>query len=196
MDVGAASALALYNYQTALKAGSQGTSGSTASSGTQATATSSSLNPTQDAAILQALANTYGSLSTVASGVLAAPDTLGSLVSGMYSLSSAGGAPISFSGLAASLATEGGLDTSSASILFSTKDSSSSSSGFTSAMDLNAKLALASYTSQQAGLPTGTVGAAAASAASKVDTTQTSSVQAAIQSAQSGVTSSLLNLLA
>jgi hypothetical protein len=94
-----------------------------------------------------------------------------------------------------SLATLGGLDSASASTLFS-GGSSSGLLGFSpSAINMSASLALAAYANQQSGIPSGTLGAAATAATSNLDSTQSSIVQAAIQSAQSTVLTSSLNLL-
>jgi hypothetical protein len=94
-----------------------------------------------------------------------------------------------------SLATLGGLDSSSASTLFS-GGSASGLLGFSpSAINLSASLALAAYANQQSGIPNGTLGAAVTGATSNLASTQSSIVQAAIQSAQSTVLTSSLNLL-
>jgi hypothetical protein len=60
---------------------------------------------------------------------------------------------------------------------------------------LDASLALASYSNYQNGIPTGTLGSAATAAATSIGSTQPSNIQTAIQSAQSGSLSSVLNLL-
>jgi hypothetical protein len=59
---------------------------------------------------------------------------------------------------------------------------------------MNAAVALASYAYHQAGIPTDTIGAAATTAASSIDPTQPTSVQAAIQAARSSSLTSSLNL--
>jgi len=110
VDIGSASALALYNYQTVLNSYNQGasssvststaatSSGSTASSSSSST---SSASDAQDSAVLQTLASTYTSLTSNSYGILPAPDTLsalagsgsalGALVSGMVSEAAASG---------------------------------------------------------------------------------------------------------
>lgn len=198
MDIGAASALNLYNYQTALKNAGQSTA-------TNASSVSSSSSTAQSEAVLQALSSVYSGTSSV-SGLFSSTDSLaalagtsgvlGPLVSGMYSASVASGNTSStVAGLSASLATVGGLDASSASILFSGQGTSSSSGYASSAIDLTGTLALAAYANKQNGVPTTTLGAAASKAAASIDSTQPAHVQSAIQAAQSASTTSTLNLL-
>ena len=204
MDVGTASALSLYNYQTTLNGNSQGAGSSSASTGSTAPTSGSA----QDAAVLQALTSTYASLTTSSNSLLTTPDALSALagssaliplVSGIYSASVANGnASSAFSGLSTSMVTEGGLSATSASILFSSNNASNNASGMdgfsSTAINMNASLALAAYSNYQNGIPSGTLGAAASAAAAKIDTTQTSTVQTAIQAAQSASLTSSLNL--
>jgi hypothetical protein len=111
-------------------------------------------------------------------------------MSALYSESVASGkTSFDLSALSASAASVGGLDSASASILFS--GSSSGSGGISSAaLNLNATLALASYSNYLNGVPTGT------KAATTTNSTQPTDIQAAIQTAQSTALSSMLNLLA
>ena len=199
MDIGATSALNLYSYQTALKKSGQSATASSASGA------SSSSSTAQSEAVLQALSSVYSGTSTV-SGLFSSTDSLatlagtsgvlGPLVSGMYSASVASGNTSStMAGLSASLATVGGLDASSASLLFSGQGTNGSSGYASSAINLTGTLALAAYANKQNGVPATTLGAAASKAAASIDSTQPANVQSAIQAAQSATTTSTLNLL-
>ena len=75
MNVGAASALALTNYQTTLNSYGQGSASTAASTGSSASTSASA----QNSAVLQALANTYTSLTSNSNGILPAPDALSAL---------------------------------------------------------------------------------------------------------------------
>ena len=208
MDIGASSALALHGYQTTLNGYSQGTTSSSASTGSltsSANNSTSSSNDTQDAAVLQALASTYTSLTTNSNGVLPAPDALsalagsssvlGPLVRAIYSESVASGkSDLNQSSLSASAASVGGLNATSASILFAGSASNGLDNISSSAINLNATLALTSYANHQAGILNST--ATAAAAAIGTGSTQSSDVQKAIQSAQSVSLNSTLNLFA
>jgi hypothetical protein len=129
MDLSSASAISSYNYQRALKTGSQ------------------------DTAVLQALTQAYASQNTPLPGDTSAPDSLtqlagasalGPLVSGIYSVSVAsGGSASPVHGMAASLTTVGGVNASSAATLLG-----EDSSGFSN-LNVAASEALAAYRYQQ-----------------------------------------------
>jgi hypothetical protein len=203
MDIGVASAPALSNYQaTPISYGQGATSPSASPSSSTSTAGSS-----QNAAVLQALASTYTSLTTDANGILPAPDALsalagssgalGPLVSGIYSASVANGnTSFSLPGLSASAASVGGLNATAASILFSGTSTQGSDGPFASAINLNAALALVSYSDSQNGIPNGTLGAAATAASAGLGLAQPTGTPNAVQSAQSSLLTDTLNLLA
>lgn len=176
MDIGSTSALNKYSYLSTLQ-------GSTSN---------------QNAAVLQALTTAYSNTSS-GSSLLASDSlsslagnaaTLPSLVSGIYSASSANGTSSNpFSSLSSATADA----TSSASLLASV--TSSDSSGVpNSAISANANLALAAYTYQQSGMPS-TVTAAAKQAVSGLDTTDTAAVQSYVQSIQGSAFKSVMNML-
>jgi len=216
VDIGSASALALYNYQTTLNNYGQGTTSSASTGSSTASASSStpssssstsSANDAQDAAVLQALASAYTSLTTNSNGILPAPDALsaaagtsgalGSLVSGIYSEAAASGkTSLNLSSLSASAASVGGLNSTTASILFSGSTSNGLDNISPAAINLNATLALVSYSNYQNDIPNSSATVAATSAAAGTDTTQPSDVQNAILSAQSASFNSTLNLFA
>jgi hypothetical protein len=203
MNIGTAGALALYSYQTTLNGYGQGSTGGSASTANSPSSTSAS-NPgsAQDAAILKALADTYTSLTTASNGYLPAPEALsalagssgvlGPLVNAIYSKASASGSTsLNLSALSASSASVGGLNSAAASTLFSGGGNSGPGALSSAAVNLNATLALASYSNYLKGVPAGSASAAAAN-----QSTQPADVQAAIQSAQSTAFTSMLNLLA
>jgi hypothetical protein len=189
MDIGSASALALYSYQTALRSLGQTGTGST--------------EPTPDAAVLQALVSTYGNTDASAGGLLPASDALSalagssalpSLVSGIYDASVGSGlTELPVANLASSLAAVGGLDaTTTASLLGSL--GSGGLDGI-SALSPDATLALTEYANQQNGVAGNLTQAAEAQAAS-IDTSREAGVLAAIQSAQAASFAGTMNLLA
>jgi peptidoglycan DL-endopeptidase CwlO len=216
VDIGSASALALYNYQTTLNGYNQGatasaTTGTSTSSSTSPATSSSSPTSTasdaQDAAVLQALASAYTSLTTNSNGILPAPDALsaaagtsgalGSLVSGIYAEAVASGkTALNLSSLSASAASVGGLNASTASILFAGNPSNGLDNISSSAINLNATLALASYSNHLKDIPNSSATVAATGAAAGTDSTQPADVQNAILSAQSASFNSTLNLFA
>ena len=210
MDIGTVSALALASYQAAVSSYGQGsiaTSPGTGSSAATSSSGTSSPSGTQDAAALQALASVYTNLTTNSNSILPVPDTLsalagnsgalGSLVSGIYQLSAANGnSKPDLSALSATAATVGGLNATTASILFA-GNSSNGQDGFSAlAVNMNSILALASYSDHLNNIPTGSLGAAATAAAASIDPNQPSAVQNAIQAAQSSALTSSLNLFA
>ena len=196
MEVGAAGSLALYNYQTTLANYGQGS-----------TSISSTAGSAQNAAVLQALDSAYTGLTSGSTGGLPAADplstlagdglALGSLVQGIYATSVASGSTASlFPSLANASATAGGLDATGASILFPSSGIKGLEGISSSAINLNASLALASYATYQSGLQSNPLGAAATSAATSSDPTQTASIQAEVQGAQAATFASTMNLLA
>jgi hypothetical protein len=200
MDVGVASALTLSNYQMALNSYGQGVISSLAN----AIGTSSATSGPKNTAVLQDISNIYSSLTGDAnSGPSTAespssPSNTSALtppVGGTdSSLVTSGSTTFTAATLATSSATFGGLASASASILFAGTDVSGSDGLSSSAINLNASVALASYAAYQNGIPNGTIGAASAAAA-KIDTTQPTTIQNAIQSAQSALLTSTLNIL-
>jgi hypothetical protein len=216
VDIGSASALALYNYQTTLNSNTQGanssasTSSSTSSSvgpATPSTPSTSTANDAQDAAVLQALVGTYTSLTSNSNGFLPAPDALsalagsgsdlGPLVSGIYSEAAASGkTSMNLSSLSASAASVGGLNSASASILFSGNSGNGLDNISSSAINLNATLALASYSNHLSGIPDSSASALATAAAPGTSSTQSADLKGAAQSAQAGALNSTLNLFA
>ncbi|GLH73033.1 hypothetical protein GETHLI_15350 [Geothrix limicola] len=152
---------------------------------------------TSGSAILQAFASTYAGLTNRTTGLmqadglsaLAGSGALPDLIGGMYSIAKANGSnPSTLADLQASVATMGGWDTTAASILFS-GDSSNAKHGWSAAaLGMNTALALASYADRQQGIPNGTAAAAAAASAG-------GSPQTAIQSGQSAMLQSMLDLL-
>ncbi len=199
MDVGAASALTLSNYQMALNSYGQGVISSLAN----AIGTSSATSGPKNTAVLQDISNIYSSLTGDANGGLSAADSLSSSAdtnvlsppeSGPDSSSVTSGSAAFTASLATSSAMFGGLDSTSASILFGGTGVSGSDGLSSSAINLNASVALASYTAHQNGIPSGTIGAAASAAAAKIDTTQPATIQNAIQSAQSSLLTNTLNI--
>ncbi len=200
MAIGTASALAPYNYQTAVSSYGQG------SNATSSSATSGSSNA-QDAAALQALVSAYSGLASNSNGFLPAPDTLaslagssgalGSLASGIYKLSAANGNTTpDLSALSATAASVGGLNATAASILFAGTGSQGRDNLTSSAINMNTVLALTAYSNQLNNIPNGTLGAAATAAASNINPNQPADVQTAIQGAQTSLFRSTLNLLA
>jgi hypothetical protein len=198
MDVGAAGALSLYNYQSALKSLSQN-SASSASNGALA-----SSNP-QNSSVLQALASVYSATRDNGNALLPAADSLSSaagasgylaqLVSGIYSASVANGnTGVPVSGLASTDATLGGLDATMASTLFSGTGSNGADGFSSAAINANSTLALAAYNDQLNNTPA-TVTAAANAAAASLDPGKPASVQAAMQAAQAYSVVNNLNLL-
>ena len=197
MDVGTVGATSLSSYQTALKSVAQ----SAASTGSAASTSGTG----QSATVLQALSAAYANLTGSSIGTqpasdalsfLAGSDALSTLAKGIYSASAASGdAASSISSLSGSLAKVGELTAASPSILNSGQGTSGLDGFSSAAINLDATLALASYTNRQNGIPDGTIGAAAAKLASGIDTTQTASVQAAIQAAQAISMASTLNLI-
>ena len=183
MDIGATTSTNPY----ATLLASQSSQGSTpfASSAT----TVSALGTTQDSVALQALSATLASRPALydAKGTLntsAASKYLSDLTSSLSSLTSGSGA----SGLSSStsytaLATQGGLTSDAASSLFGNSAASTSSVFPSSVLNLNASMALASYNYQQS--LSGSTG----------NTTPTSTIQAAIASAQATVFSRMFNLI-
>jgi len=134
MDVGTATSTAAYSYQATLQASGQ------------------------SAAVLQALANAYSNSSASAQdsadplASLAGASSVGSLVSGITTLTQAasGSKSTAISGLQD--ATFGGLDTSAAaSLMASVTDSSGTSGlqGFDTGVSTQASLAIAAYQAQQ-----------------------------------------------
>lgn len=203
MDVGATSALTLSSYQTASSRYGQGVLASLAN----AINSSSSMSDSKNMAVFQDLSAIYSTLTGSASpsssttdSVLTTSTTSGLVPStGGTSPSSLpnGNATLSAASLAVSAASFGGVDSTSASILFSGSKASTPAGLASAAINLSASVALASYSAYQSGIPTGTtLGAAATSASAKIDTTQPTDIQTAIQSAQSGLLNSTLSLLA
>jgi hypothetical protein len=190
VDVAAASALSLYDYQTALKNAGQG--------GVSAPAA-------QNEAVLKALSSAYAQGSPGGSALLAPADSLSalagssslsSLVSGIYKASLVtGNAASPISGLSSSLAGIGGLDATTASSLVASAGSGGLDGFSASALSLNATLALTAYADPLGSGPA-TITALAASGASAVDPSQPASVQQAVRAAQAGTAGSTLNLLA
>jgi len=174
MDIGAASALNLYNYQTTAQTSNQ------------------------SAAVLQALAQTYSGAAASGAGLFDGSDALSALVgssstqglltNGIYSASQTNGST-SFSTAGLSASGFGGLDASSASGLLSSlgTNSTGASNGLAglTLSDLNPSLAsaIASYQYQQS------IGSGTAA-------TSTSTANQLVQAAQSTQTSGALNLLA
>jgi hypothetical protein len=202
MDIGAASALNLYAYQTTLQNLSQGTATSTTATSTSSSTNSSSA---QNEAVLQTLTAAYSDYATGSSGLLPSTDSLSalagssslaSLVSGIYSAAAANGnTNFPITGLSTSLSTMvGGLDSTTASSLLSGVGSGGLEGLSTSAVSPDAALALAAYSNYENNVPT-TLSVAATAAASSTDSSQPSSVQAAVQAAQSASYTSTLNLL-
>ena len=133
MDIGSASAISSYNFQTAVQGG------------------------TQAKAVLQALTQAYSSASASNTGAdplaaLVGNANLGPLVSAIYTQAKAlnPSGTSTLSGLG-SAQTFGGVDPSSATSLLASLGSSSANglSGFEAAMGANSYLALASYQSSQ-----------------------------------------------
>jgi len=171
MNIGATSAVNLYNYQSTVQ-----------SSG-------------QSAAVLQALAQTYSGAAASGEGLFSSTDslsalagssdTLGSLMGGIYSASAANGST-DFSAAGLSTSSIGGLDSSSASSLLNSLGKSSSSSSNPlenlTIADLNPGLAsaIAKYQYQQS------VGASSANP---------NAVSQLVQTAQSLQATGTLNLL-
>jgi len=195
MNVGGVSTLVGNGVPTVLTNGNQG-SGSALAGTTNAASTAGSA---QNAAVLQALtATTNGLLPTpdALSSLAGESGVLATLVGGIHSASVANGNPSSpFPGLTTGLASVGGIDSASAATLFSGGSSSGLGGLSAAALNLNASLALASYTNNQAGLPTGNFAVAADAAATSPGSTSPADVQSAIQSAQSSVLTSTMNLL-
>jgi hypothetical protein len=203
MDIGPTSALGLYNYPTTLSSLGQGTTSASASPNSSISPVSSSTSSTssaQDAAVLQALTDTYTSLTANSNGLsalLGSSSVLGPLVSGIYSESTANGkTPPDLSSLAASAASVGGLNSASASILFSGNNSNGLDNISSPVINMNATVALAAYYNQQNDLSTSIAPTAAATAVTGTGSTQSSDVKTAIHSAQSALLNSTLNLFA
>jgi len=203
MDIGTTSALGLYNYPTTLNGYDLGTTSASASPNSSISPSSSSTSSTgsaQDAAILQALTDTYTSLTTNSNGLSAlvgSNGVVGPLVSGIYSESAANGkTPPDLSSLAASAASVGGLNSASASILFSGNSKNGLDNISSSVINLNATVALVSYANRQNDISSSTPATAAASAVTGTGSMQSSDVKTAIQSAQSALLNSTLNLFA
>jgi hypothetical protein len=203
MDIGTTSALGLYNYPTTLNGYGQGTTSASASPNSSISPSSSSTSSTgsaQDAAVLQALTDTYTSLTTSSNGLnalLGSSNVLGPLVSGIYSESAANGqTPPDLTSLAASAASVGGLNSASASILFSGNSKNGLDNISSSAINLNATVALAAYYNQQNDISNSTATTSAAPAVTGTGSPQSSDVKLALQSAQSALLNSTLNLFA
>jgi hypothetical protein len=152
------------------------------------------LGTTQDSAALQALSATLSSRpplydSRGALNTAAASQYFSDLTSSLTSLTSGGGnSALSSTDPYTSLTTQGGLTSSSASLLFGNNSANGSSAFPSSVLNLNASMALASYKYQQS-LSSSAAGAASTSS------TPTSTIQAAIASAQDSVSSSMFNLI-
>lgn len=200
MDVGSASALSLYTYQSTLKSGGQAS------------------------AVQQALGDAYSSLSASASpkasdplAALAGASAIGPLVSAITALGAhaSGSSSNAIAGLQSP--TFGGLDANSAAGLLAslgTKSDTSGLQGFTSAVGSASLLAIQAYQSQQnhpvstpsaktspTSAPTTTVADTSprrpAEAAAHAAPTQEQAAQAAIQQVVQAVSNpSLLSLLA
>ena len=203
MDIGSTSALGLYNYPTTLSSLAPGTTSASASptsSTSPLSSSTSSPSNAQDAAVLQALTDTYTSLTAnpnSLSALVGSNGVVGPLVSGIYSESAGNGkASPDLTSLAASAASVGGLNSASASILFSENSKNGLDNISSSAINLNATLALVSYANRQNDVSGSSPATAAATALTGTGSTQSSDVKTAIHSAQSALFNSTLNLFA
>jgi len=83
-----------------------------------------------------------------------------------------------------------------ASILFAGTGNQGQDGFASAAINMNASLALASYSNQLNHIPTGSLAAAATAAAANINPNNPADIQKAIQSAQTSMFQSTLNLLA
>ena len=191
MDVGAAGALSQYQYQTTLK-------GLTQAQGTGAIP--ASLRAAQSEAVLQTLTTSLAGTASGANSLLPAADALSSLagsgalaplMSGIYQASTASGdASATGSAFSTARASLLAANTSSLAGLFP----ESNGSPFSSALGQGTSLAMVAYNAHQEGL-SGTVTAMATRAAAGVDLSSPAGIQNAIQSVQSNLVNSTLNML-
>jgi hypothetical protein len=177
MDIGSASAISSYNYQTSVQGG------------------------TQAKAVLQALTQAYASASTGNSGTdplsaLVGNANLGPLVSAIYTQAQAVNPTSALSGLASASQTFGGVDPSSATSLLASLGSSSSSglNGFEAALGSSSYLALASYQSSQNAASAAASAPAVPPAGSDAATMNTY-IQQVLGASQAATASATFNLL-
>jgi hypothetical protein len=179
MDIGSASAISSYNYQTAVQGG------------------------TQAQAVLQALTQAYSSSSADSGGAdplaaLVGNANLGPLVSAIYTEAQAANPAAGTSGITglASSQTFGGVDPSSATSLLASLGSPSSSglNGFDAALGASSYLALASYQSSQ-NAAAAAASTPAAPPAGSDSTTMNAYIQQVLGASQAATAAATFNLL-